>query len=176
MQEQSKTKDRLGTILKSKGYVTDQQLMEVMEYQLRIPCASFDTAELSPSLSEYIPPSLARKHKMVPIKVLDKKLFLAIDDVLDFIAIEDARVVSGMEINPMIAPEQLIESARNKIYGDDKASSAIKELTEESMDDVIQINHDHNTVLSNAPIVRLVNSIFERAANAKASDIYVEPS
>lgn len=176
LQEQSKTKDRLGTILKSKGYVTDQQLMEVMEYQLRIPCASFDTAELSPSLSEYIPQSLARKHKMVPIKVLDKKLFLAMDDALDFIAIEDARVVSGMEINPMIAPEHLIEAAINKIYGDDKASSAIKELTEESLDDVIQINEDHNSALSNAPIVRLVNSIFERAANAKASDIHVEPS
>lgn len=88
LQEQSKTKDRLGAILKSKGYVTDQQLMEVMEYQLRIPYASFDTAELSPSLSEYIPQSLARKHKMVPIKVLDKKLFLAMDDALDFIAIE----------------------------------------------------------------------------------------
>ncbi len=177
LDEQKSTGERLGTILQAKGYVTEQQLMEVMEYQLGIPFINLDNVFLSPSLADYIPVSIARKHTMVPVKVDDKKLYLAMDDVLDFIALEDARVISGMDVFPMIASAHAIEAAINKVYGNEYAETAIKELAEEDGEDIDAQSLDaQNVNISNAPIVRLVNSIFEQAVKSKASDIHVEPT
>ena len=175
LEEQKTSKERLGKILKSKNYVTDQQLMEIMEFQLGIPIINLDTVNLTPALAGFIPVSLARKHKMVPVKAEDNKLYIAMDDALDFIAIEDARVVSGMEVLPMLAPEHAIETAITKVYGNEYAETAIKELAEENESDESGLDEQSATI-SNAPIVRLVNSIFEQAAKAKASDIHVEPA
>ena len=176
LKEQRSTGERLGKILKSKGYVTDQQLMEIMEYQLGVPLVNLDTVTLPQSLAEYIPVSLARKHKMVPVKVEDNKLYIAMDDVLDFIALEDARVVSGLEVSPMLASEGAIEIAINRLYGNEYAETAIKELAEENSSDDSSKPEAVKTNISNAPIVRLVNSIFEQAVKARASDIHIEPA
>jgi type IV pilus assembly protein PilB len=172
---QKDTGDQLSKVLKAKGFVTEQQLMEILEFQLGIPSVNLDTATLSPKLAKYIPVSLARKHRMVPIKVENDSLFIAMEDALDFIALEDARVVSGMEIVPRIASEQAIESAINKMYGNVSAENAIKELSEEGVAEKSD-EEETSSQISNAPIVRLVTSIFEQAVKAKASDIHVEPS
>jgi type IV pilus assembly protein PilB len=173
---QKKTGDRLGKILKNKGFVTEQQLMEIMEFQLGIPFINLDTVNMTHMLSKHIPVTLARKHKMVPVKAEGKKLFVAMDDPVDFIAIEDARVVSGLEVFPMLALEHAIETAITKVYGNEYAETAIKELADENAEEVSAVEDASASNISNAPIVRLVSSIFEQAAKAKASDIHVEPS
>ncbi len=171
------SKERLGKILKSKGYVTDQQLMEIMEFQLGVPIVNLDSVNLSSALSQYIPESLAKKHSFAPIKASEGKLYLAMNDPLDFIAIDDAKMVSGLDVFPMIAPEQSIEDAISKIYGNVYAKDALKDLAEESsLEEAALGLTQHNANISNAPIVRLVNSIFEQAVKAKASDIHIEPA
>jgi type IV pilus assembly protein PilB len=175
LKEQKNTGEQLGKILKAKGFVTEQQLMEILEFQLGIPSVNLETMSLSPKLAKYIPVALARKHQMVPIKIENDSLYIAMEDALDFIALEDARVVSGMEIIPRIASEQAIEAAINKLYGIENAETAIKELSEENASGSKDDEDDLNTDISNAPIVRLVNSIFEQAVKAKASDIHIEP-
>lgn len=176
LEEQKKTGERLGKILKTKSYVTEQQLMEIMEYQLGIPFINLDTITLTASLADYIPVSLARKHKMVPVRVEGRNLYVALDDAVDFIALEDARVVSGLEVLPMLAPEGAIETAITKLYGNEYAETAIKELAAENSDDASSDRDTITSNISNAPIVRLVSSIFEQAVKAKASDIHIEPT
>ncbi len=172
---QKKTGDRLGKVIKSKGYVTERQLMEVMEFQLGIPFINLDTLNLTHALSKYIPVSLARKHRMVPVKADGHKLFIAMDDPVDFSALEDARVVSGLDIYPMLSTEHAVETAITRIYGNEHAETAIKELAAENIVEQKLVDDGHSTDISNAPIVRLVSSLFEQAAKAKASDIHVEP-
>lgn len=172
---QKKSGDRLGKILKNKGYVTERQLMEIMEFQLGIPFINLDSLSLTHMLSKHIPVTLARKHKMVPVKAEGKKLFVAMDDPVDFIALEDARVVSGLEIFPMLSTEHAIETAITRVYGNEYAENAIKELAAENTEEARADEEAPASDISNAPIVRLVNSMFEQAAKAKASDIHVEP-
>lgn len=174
LKEQKSSGERLGKILRGKGYVTEQQLMEIMEFQLGIPLINLDTVTFSRSLAKYVPVSLARKHKMVPIRVDSGKLYIAMNDPLDFIALEDARMVSGLEVLPMIASEHAIEAGVNKVYGNEYAETAIKELTEEDNKEEADTGEDTASI-NDAPIVRLVTSIFEQAAKARASDIHVEP-
>lgn len=173
---QKRSGDRLGKIIKNKGYVTERQLMEIMEFQLGIPFINLDAVSLSPVLSKHMPVTLARKHRMVPVKAEGKKLFVAMDDPVDFIALEDARMVSGLEIYPMLSTEQGIEVAINKVYGNEYAETAIKELAAENTEETVSVMETPASDVSNAPIVRLVHSMFEQAAKAKASDIHVEPT
>ncbi len=174
LKEQKTSGERLGKILRGKGYVTEQQLMEIMEFQLGIPLINLETVNFTHSLAKYMPMALARKHKMLPVKAEGGKLYIAMSDPLDFIAIEDARMVSGLDVSPMIAPEHAIETGINKVYGNEYAETAIKELAEENAQEEEAEGEDAGKI-SNAPIVRLVSSIFEQAAKAKASDIHVEP-
>ncbi len=174
LKEQKGSGERLGRILRNKGYVTEQQLMEIMEFQLGIPLVNLEAVTFSHSLAKYMPVALAKKHKMVPVRVENGKLYVAMSDPLDFIAIEDARMVSGLEVLPMITPEHAIETGINKVYGNEYAETAIKELAEEDQRE--EADTDDSANISNAPIVRLVTSIFEQAAKARASDIHVEPS
>ena len=176
LKEQKGNGERLGRILRNKGYVTEQQLMEIMEFQLGIPLVNLETVAFSHSLAKYMPVALAKKHKMLPIKVDSGKLYVAMSDPLDFIALEDARMVSGLEVLPMISPEHAIETGINKVYGNEYAETAIKELAEEDHRDDTDASEDSASNINNAPIVRLVSSIFEQAAKARASDIHVEPS
>ena len=176
LKEQKANGERLGRILRSKGYVTEQQLMEIMEFQLGIPLVNLETVIFSHSLAKYMPVALAKKHRMLPVKVESGKLYVAMSDPLDFIALEDARMVSGLEVLPMITPEHAIETGINKVYGNEYAETAIKELAEEDQREDTDIGEDSASNINNAPIVRLVSSIFEQAAKARASDIHVEPS
>jgi len=173
LSEQKQSGERLGKILKSRGFVTEQQLMEVMQYQLGIPFINLDTIKFSKALAKNVPVALARKHRMVPVKTEGGRLYMAMADPIDFIAIEDARVVSGMEVMPMIAPEHAVDTAIGLVYGNEYAETAIKELSEEQKEEAAADPEGGN--ISNAPIVRLVTSIFEQAVKAKASDIHVEP-
>lgn len=173
---QKNTGDRLGKTLKNKGYVTERQLMEIMEFQLGIPFINLDTINLTHMLSKHIPVTLARKHKMVPVKAEGKKLYVAMEDPVDFIALEDARVVSGLDVYPMLATEYAIETAITKVYGNEYAETAIKELAAENAEEKTSAEEEPVSDISNAPIVRLVSSLFEQAAKAKASDIHVEPT
>ena len=175
LKEQKGSGERLGRILRNKGYVTEQQLMEIMEFQLGIPLVNLETVAFSHSLAKYMPVALAKKHKMLPVKVDSGKLYVAMSDPLDFIALEDARMVSGLEVLPMISPEHAIETGINKVYGNEYAETAIKELAEEDKREDADTEETGSNI-SNAPIVRLVSSIFEQAAKARASDIHVEPS
>lgn len=176
LSEQKGSGERLGKILRNKGYVTEQQLMEIMEFQLGIPLINLETVSFPHSLAKYIPVTLARRHKMLPVKVESGKLFVAMSDPLDFIALEDAKMVSGLEVLPMISPEHAIETGINKVYGNEYAETAIKELTAENEREDADEGEESGNKISNAPIVRLVSSIFEQAAKARASDIHVEPS
>jgi type IV pilus assembly protein PilB len=174
LKEQKGSGERIGRILRNKGYVSEQQLMEIMEFQLGIPLVNLDTVTFSHSLAKYIPLTLARKHRILPVKVDGTKLYVAMSDPLDFIALEDAKMVSGLEVMPMISPEHAIEAGINKVYGNEYAENAIKDLAEENKRDDID-EGDSPSKVNDAPIVRLVSSIFEQAAKARASDIHVEP-
>ncbi len=76
--------------------------MEVMQYQLGIPYINEYNQVKQVAFEDYACLAGA-KAQDGPVRTDGSKLFIAMADPVDFIAIEDARVVSGMEVFPMIA-------------------------------------------------------------------------
>ena len=133
---------------------------------------------LEPKLAEYIPVMLAKSHTLIPIKEENGKLYIAMEDPLNFAAVDDVKRVSKMDVVPLISFGEAIKNAINRLYGMEYAEKAVQDYTREAKlgqlpQDVQNGSFDED--VSNAPVVRLVNSIIQQAVNMGASDIHIEP-
>lgn len=178
MEIQKKEGGRLGKILIDNNFVTEAQIMEVLEFQLGIPFIDLNEIDIPPEVQKLIPYQLIYRHNVVPVKVELTLLYVAMEDPLNFIAIEDLRMATNYEIVPVLSFRDAIKSTINRLYGSQTADKAIQEFQKEKEKSSISIGafQDIQSLeVDSAPIVRLVNSTIEQAAMTGASDIHIEP-
>ena len=168
---------RLGTILRELGYADDQIIMSVLEAQLGVPFVDLSTVTIPQEMIKLVPVNIAKKHKLIPLKVENDLLYVAMEDPFSFLAIEDVRRVARMEVKTFLAKAEQILAAIEKLYSREHTEKALKDLSVDATQDEIvdDVSVSENDVVGNAPVVRLVNSIIEEAINTGASDIHIEP-
>ena len=174
---QAMEKDRLGATLVKHNYITEKQLIDTLRLQLGIEYIDLTKVDITPEMSRYVPKSLAKRMNIVPVRIVKEQLYLAMADPLNFMAVEEAGRTSKKRIVPMIASEPAVKRAINILYGNEGAAQAMAEIraetaaTQEPETARIQEMQENNT-----PMIRLVNSIIERAVSENASDIHFEPT
>lgn len=172
---------RLGDVMVSSGIITEQQLIEALELQLGVEFVDLSKTALSPELVQYVPKNIAKKNSVVPVRVEKDELYLAMSDPLNFMAIEDVKRVTSRKVIPMIATADAVDRAIMTLYGNEGAARAIEEMRREAGEDLVAAAAVSSTYVggetdnTSAPTIRLVNSIIERAATERASDIHLEP-
>ncbi len=177
---QKETGQRLGTVLVKAGLITEEDMIDALRVQLHVDFVDLSSEMPNPALADLIPKKLAREHFVVPVRAVDNTLYLAMVDPLDFVALDEAKAATQMNIVPLIATSSATERMLINLYGADNANQALEELQLEEGDSRAadgavkshQIDSDDEEA---APIIRLVNSIIERAVNENASDIHIEP-
>lgn len=97
---------KLGDALLSRGLITEQQLIETLEVQLGIPHVSLFRYPFDPLLFNVVPKDFAKRKLLVPLKTEGDRLFIAMTDPTDFIAIDDLRLSTGFQIEPTIASKK----------------------------------------------------------------------
>lgn len=174
---QKNSKDRLGSVLIKNGFITEGQLIEALRMQLGIDFIDLTSTNIDPSMVEQLPKSIAKKHGVVPVKLDKDRLYLAMKDPLNFMAIEEVRSATRKRIVPMIASENAVEHAISTLYGNEGAARAIAQMRQESgYTEISESGNAEDNEGASAPTIRLVNSIIERAVTEGASDIHIEPS
>ncbi len=156
--------------------ITEEKLLETLETHLGIPYVDLFNYQLNPQVVTLIPQTMARSYGVVLIDRQEGKLILAMADPLNLMALEDVSVVTKEIIEPVIASESAITYTINQYYGLQESmgqASLEHEITyaaeEESPYTVEELVVD-------APIVKVVNSIIQKAVAEKASDIHIEPT
>lgn len=178
LEEQKKDGRKLGEILASRGYIKPQHLYNTLVRQLGVDFVDLIADPPGGELARVLPRSLAKKYRVIPVSVDSAVLHLAMEDPLNFVAIEAIKAATRRRVVPMIATPEGIDRALNNLYGDEDAQKALQELKSESDTDVQSavaanvIGADNENA---APTIRLVNSILEYAVNQGASDIHLEP-
>lgn len=177
---QKKTKNKLGKTLIELGFLREKELYEVLQMQYGIPYVDIALEKIDPKVPKIISEKLARLHKVIPIRFENNELTVAMSDPLDLYAQDDLKFSTSMNIRPVIANSDSIEKLIDKYYDrSDQVNKAIGEYTDQNKDiQMLQQQQFNKTVdaeVLNAPMVRLVNSIFEQAVKLKASDIHIEP-
>lgn len=177
---QKKTKKRLGMVLIESGILTEDQLIEALQMQLGVDFIDLAAYSIPPELSQVVSVNIARKHTVVPVKVTQDEVVLAMVDPLNFFAVEEVKAATHKRVVQVIARQADVERAIASLYGKKGAVQAIEELERESSgtvsySTVTTTRIDEVDSASVAPSIRLVNSIIERAVTEQASDIHIEP-
>src|SRR6185436_4073108 len=188
LEQQKKEGTRLLKLVIEKAYVTEQDLAVSMGRVLNVPPVNLARASVSQEISDLLPRDVAANYKVCPVSRLENRLFLAMADPLNVLAIDDVKRITKLEIVPMIASERAIadklhaiESAKSGTMEDiiqdvekqaaEEADSleTVKEITEELNLDQLAASTEE------APVIKLANLILVQAINDRASDVHIEP-
>jgi len=177
LEEQKSTNKKLGEILLDKGWVDADDILQVLEMQLGFPKIDLAKYPINSDISKLLPESVMRKHKVLPIDIRDNKIVLAMEDPLNFYAIDDVRLYTKKEIEPVLATGNEIEELINKLYSRVVSQNIIDGFNE---DNNVEFKEEESldeeqAEVASAPIVRLINTIIEQAIRQNASDIHIEP-
>ncbi|WP_139651332.1 GspE/PulE family protein [Raoultibacter phocaeensis] len=177
---QKGTNRRLGEVLIDEGVITEAELIEALQMQLGIEFIDLSQYDINPEMSRVVSKNVARTYSVVPVKSTPEEVYLAMSDPLNFLAIEAVKTASRKRVVPMVATHDALQRAIMTLYGNEGAARAIEEMKrevrqgdEESTFSSATLGDDADA--QSAPTVRLVNSIIERAATERASDIHIEP-
>ena len=181
LQRQKETKERLGAALISAGIITEADLIEARRLQLGIEYIDLSKTTIPISMAQVVPKNIAKQFQVVPVRMERDELYLAMSDPMNFYAIEEVKKAVRKKIVPMIATTEGVEHAILVLYGNEGAARAIEAMKREA-----PIEEDNgeeaqftgnilNDNINDAPTIRLVNSIIERAILERASDIHIEP-
>lgn len=167
---------KLGEYLLREGIISREQLISVLESQLGIRSVDLRVAPIDYEAARRIPENMARRHMVIPIQITEGQLLLAMKDPLDQLALQDVRLVAGMPVVPLLAAEEDIRQAIERVFGQQRAAQrAAEELARTAAVADAAEEAAAALELESAPMVRLVNSIIENAVRGRASDIHIEP-
>jgi type IV pilus assembly protein PilB len=128
LEQQKKEGVRLLKLVTEKGYVGEQDLAVSMGRVLNVPPINLGRASIAPEVSELLPRDVAANYRVCPVSRLENRLFLAMVDPLNVLAIDDVKRITKMDIVPMIASERAIT---DKLHQIESAKSG-------TMEDIIQ--------------------------------------
>ncbi len=175
LESQKETGYKLGETLIKSHAITEEILYKFLESQYGIPYVDLNTIYIDPKIPKLINESIAVKHSLIPIRLENSTLTIAMADPLDFIAKDDVRIITGLQVDPVISSHADIKKSISQFYdSSDNAERAVEEFRNQNHVEEDEIDVEDADV-TNAPMVRLVNSLISQAVRAKASDIHIEP-
>ena len=185
MQLQKKQGGRLLKILTDNKYVTEQDMVISMGRCLDTPPINLSKMRIPEEVMNIVPKEMARAYKLVPVCKLGSKLFVAMADPLNVLALDDLRQRTKLDVFPMITTETCVIEALSGVSQSSAtmdqvlrhaAESAAADTVEEVKVTKQEIDLDQMAVDSeDAPVVKIVNLILVQAIKEKASDIHIEP-
>jgi len=167
---------RLDRALVQKGLLTEKQLLEVFSEQLHLPLVTLEDRAFDGELLRSLPARVVYRQRLVPIGRVDGILQVATSDPFDLYAFDDLRLLTGLNIQPVLATRDEIEKVIKTHYG--LGGDTLDEMVGE--DDAPAVTHEAGSedlleAAQEASVIKLVNEIILEAVNERASDIHVEP-
>lgn len=188
-QKQLNSPESVGDILVNMGFISDKDRVRCLGEQWGVPFIDLADADPEPGALKMVPQDLARRKKVLPLAQNNGRLTLAMKNPLDIFTIDEIRLMTGVEVEPMLAVEEEIASAINKCYrGVGSDADVVSELMQDIEDGDIDfsstedVNEDDISIeqlkelSEEAPVIRLANLIIGKAVADGVSDIHIEPA
>lgn len=178
LQEQKNLGLKLGRTLIHLGFLGEEKLLQFLSQQLHIPYIDIRNYNFDEELVRRLPETLARRFRAIILKQENGSLLVGMSDPMDIFAYDELSRVLGQPIEQAVVRESDLLSAMDMVYRRiGEISSLAEELHEELGEDQFDIGQLAGSTddASEAPVVKLLQSIFEDALQVKASDIHIEP-
>ena len=170
----------------TRGWASEKAIHDLLADELKLQQVSLEEIPVDMAVAALIPATLCQRHVLVPIRIDDKRLTVAMADPLDEGLMHDLRFVTGLDITPVLATVAAIEAKVAQVYGT-ATRTGLEDLSEYGSPDPyegveIVIEEDEQQSLEDLlrgtdepPAIRLVNAVLLEAIHLGASDIHIQP-
>lgn len=163
----------LGRVLVDLGYATQGAILSVMAKQIGIEYIDFSERHPEPTAVACVPKELAERYTLMPVQIIENTLVVAMADPQNVLALDDLRIITGYDIKPAISTKDDIIATVEEYYkvAEHRDNDEFVGTDDIANDELAQLTD----VQSEAPAVKLVNFIIQKAVADRASDIHIEP-
>lgn len=175
--EQKKTGRKLGRTLIDLNFIKETDLLNFLSRQLQIPFLDILRFPRNAEAIKLLPESVARRFRVIVLENTDTDVLLAMSDPTDLMGLDELSRILKKPIRTAVVRESDLLSVIDQSY---RRTSDISNLAEKLNVELSGNNIDLKSLLNSedtadAPVVKLLQSLFEDAVQIKASDIHIEP-
>ena len=175
--EQKRSGHKLGRTLIELGVLSEDQLLQFLSRQLQLPFIDLKHYKYDAEVVRLVPETLARRYRAIALDDSQGSLLIGMADPTDIFAYDELAKVTKQPLRLAVVREGELLRTIDQVYRKtEEISSLAEELSEELSDGDINIDEMlQGADVSDAPVVKLLQSLFEDAIQIGASDIHIEP-
>lgn len=177
LDQQKRTGRKLGRVLVDNAFVTEEQISEALAKQLHIPYINLKYYNINPEQVRLLPENQARRFRSIVLEERNGTILVGMADPTDLFAFDEVARTLKRDIDVAVVTEgQLLESIDRGYRRTEEITGLARELSEDIGDSYVDFGTLTNSVGSeDAPVVKLLQSVFDDATQVRASDIHIEP-
>ena len=173
---QRQTGKKVGRLLIETGVITEELLANGLARQLRIPFVNLKTFPFRGDVIKLLPESAARRFRSLVLEDKGDSLLVALGDPLDLFAFDELTRLLKRNITIAAVPETQLNLAFDRLYRRTEEISGLARALEKDLGDAVDFGElTASAGIEGAPVVRLLQSLFEDAIQVGASDVHIEP-
>jgi len=181
--QQKTTNDKIGVTLIEMGMIEEDDFATAYSQQLGYRKAdNFILLEADSTVAALIPEDFARENRVLAINSNETTIIVAMEDPEDVVAIDSIKRLTNLSPDILVSGPTLLEKSLDKVYGEIQKTAEVAETIDsitvvsgdEGSQETIDLSPDKASK-EDAPIVKLVNLIFQESIKERATDIHIEP-
>ncbi len=177
LEQQKRSGRKLGRVLADNAFVTEEQISEALAKQLNIPYINLKFFNINPELVRLLPENQARRFRAIVLEERNRMLLIGMADPTDLFAYDEIARIVRRDIDVAVVTEgQLLESIDRGYRRTEEITGLARELSEELGDTYVDFGAMTAAAgAEEAPVVKLLQTMFDDATMIRASDIHIEP-
>jgi MSHA biogenesis protein MshE len=178
LDQQKKTGRKLGRVIVDNGFMTEESLSEALAKQLNVPFVNLKVFDLNLAVVKLLPEAQARRFRALALEMAGDRVRVGMADPTDLFSYDELARILRREIEPVVVTETALLATFDRVY---RRTEDIKGFATELTAELGEIPTEFGEILGftsgqdDAPVVKLLQTVFEEAVKTRASDIHFEP-
>jgi MSHA biogenesis protein MshE len=175
--ERKRSGRRLGRILVEDGIATEEAIARALAVQLHVQYVELSAKTVSPQVCRLLTEAQVRRFRAIPIDEAGSAIRVGMADPLDYQSYDEIQRLLGRDLDLVVITESRLEDTLDRLHSrSDEISGLAKELELEMKVETVDVETlAQNLPAEEAPVAKLLQSLFEDAVRSRASDIHIEP-
>jgi MSHA biogenesis protein MshE len=178
LEDQKKSGRRLGRVVIEKGYVTEEQISQALARQLNVPFINLKHFNIKREVALNLPETQARRFRALVLEDTGRTYKVGMSDPTDLVAYDEITRVLKRDIDLSVVMESDVLRFIDRTYRRTEQITGLAHELEVEVGDAAIVDFGALALtpgLEEAPVVKLLQTVFEDAMQARASDIHIEP-
>jgi len=176
--DQKRTGRKLGRVFVESGFVTEEQISGALARQLGIPYINLKFYNINQDVVRLLPETQARRFRALVLEDRVETVLVGVSDPTDLFAYDEIARLLKKGVELAVVNETEVLQAIDRIYRRTGEITGLARELEQDLGEATSIDFGalaSSSGLEEAPVVKLLQSVFDDAAQVRASDIHIEP-